>query len=949
MEFLSSFLRADDSERFMRNNWSGKMDLDLCNNFSIKIISAEEEYLTRIRNEVKIWHHSENGHLTSILVHGIDIVSYIDAVSRKNKNLEKRYGKGYTPLFYATVLNDVEAVRYLVNAGANRSVFNDYGTSITTWASKNCDGEIISILSGGRQVTWPVGERRRIENNAKMFKTWWRMDTQYDAVMASKNDCPILAYKVLSESWYNIEYRFDGGYTFLHLAFIFSAKTVIGLLLQNGASVETVSNSGLSLVDYVYLYGSNDDVKLLEENKLAKRKNTFQSILKEMVSSNDEKKEPLAEPIAEPLMEPEAEEPLAEEPIEEPVAETFPDEHEGERNRLRANIISNVGNSRWSSNSTHLRFLGAVERDDVKTVCDIVSLRGIDNKFSLGYTALFYSAIFGATKSMKYLLNNGADQNTKNYDGVFLSDWVVEYGCQKIKAVWNGLSDDNNRQNKMKIRDEINSRMIFLLTTEGKSRQYRCIRAAENDNLFTAMEIMAEKGFKIDEKFDGGYTFLSFAVIYDAYIIAQTLIESGADKKIKNDDGLSPEYFAKGYPKMLNILSGKPPASCAPIRVEQDVEYVVPTPKSKNKKSSKKGGERICVPDAKELARKHEQDKIWNMVENLDNDSMQYRCVLVAMTNSAEGAIELMISPDFYMDEIFEGGYTFLFYAVVYDAVDVVEQLLANGANKNVSNDERVNLIDWCYKNGSKDMIAKFSRQKTYGRSSGIVGHRLNHSGTEAFSPWMELAKMSRAETQDMWEEPLEKPLLEPSKYDAMKPWEELKSEPPSWHLKDPSSYYTPESSNKPRSEPSGNSGPESWEKPKSEASNKPCSEPSGNSGPVTTYKRDEKFLEKVMENLWNLVTIKDPNGEKKFADLLIAMMSGEKYDVVYIIKDDKFDTYELYDGYNLLHLAMIFDNVEAAKYLIENKIGTWGGNTLSPENWARMYASQEINDLFNE
>lgn len=216
------------------------------------------------------------------------------------------------------------------------------------------------------------------------------------------------------------------------------------------------------------------------------------------------------------------------------------------------------------------------------------------------------------------------------------------------------------------------------------------------------------------------------------------------------------------------------------------------------------------------------RDKILTRVSE---DEMSRMCLNLSITNDVEVAAGLLSSPDFSIDQKLDGGYTFLYYASIFDATEVVKLLLNAGANRDAVNDEGVKLSTWIRQYGSEKVISRFDESRVV---------------------------------------------------------------------------------------------------------------------KVSTHVRNVAYAEKLQRDLWNMATEQDPNGEKGFADVLMAMGNGNETDLVLAVRD--WET--LYDGYTLLHLAMIYDNTRIAKHLITYGFGQCGANVVPADVWARMYGSGEINDL---
>lgn len=222
------------------------------------------------------------------------------------------------------------------------------------------------------------------------------------------------------------------------------------------------------------------------------------------------------------------------------------------------------------------------------------------------------------------------------------------------------------------------------------------------------------------------------------------------------------------------------------------------------------------------------RDKI---LTHVSDDEMSRICLNLSITNDAEVAAELLFDPVFSIDQKLDGGYTFLYYASIFDATDVIELLLNVGANRDVVNDEGIKLSTWIRQYGSEKAISRFDESRSIR---------------------------------------------------------------------------------------------------------------------LTKFTRNIDYAKKLQRDLWNTATEQDPNGEKGFVDVLMAMENGNETDLILAVRD--WET--LYDGYTLLHLAMIYDNTRIAKHLVVHGLdqcpsGGRSTNVVPADVWARMYGSDEINDLF--
>ena len=89
--------------------------------------------------------------------------------------------------------------------------------------------------------------------------------------------------------------------------------------------------------------------------------------------------------------------------------------------------------------------------------------------------------------------------------------------------------------------------------------------------------------------------------------------------------------------------------------------------------------------------------------------------------------------------------------------------------------------------------------------------------------------------------------------------------------------------------------------------------------------------------------------GDMDLMTIIEIMPNGNVEEFMEIMFNERFEPDRLYDGYNLLHLAMIYNNVEVSQFLIENGMGDMSGPGIIPaKNWAEMYGSEKIRKLFS-
>lgn len=206
-----------------------------------------------------------------------------------------------------------------------------------------------------------------------------------------------------------------------------------------------------------------------------------------------------------------------------------------------------------SKNAQENLFLAAA-KGDANTVKALVT-QGveIDTKVKLGITPLMAAIFGGHQEIVKILLENGANPNFTNKDGISLLRYVIDQKkTSLLKLLLDANVDLSNKYNNLSIRqyaEQINFKEGAALIAIA---QENLLIASITNNDLEGLKLKLDKALINQKLTVNNKTLLYFAAISNKANIVSWLVENGADVNIDN-----PIYFSArfGFSKITKILT----------------------------------------------------------------------------------------------------------------------------------------------------------------------------------------------------------------------------------------------------------------------------------------------------------------------------------------------------------------------------------------------------------
>lgn len=578
-----------------------------------------------------------------------------------------------------------------------------------------------------------------------------------------------------------------------------------------------------------------------------------------------------------------------------------------------------------------------IKRDDNGLV-DLITDSNLDIVYENGFTPLFYALIIGHEKAIKHLVSRGASLEIVNDFGTPITDWTPRekfFGRSAFTSfgdqIWNEAISD-----RLKTREEVVA-----------------ISAMKRKELKDVIKILSTPGFQVDKKFKGGYTLLHYAAIYDFPLAVAYLLDNGADLSVKSDNGISVSEWIKNYgSKFVKMTTEGKYHECVKLEIAQTKE------------------------------------KLRAKIEGSYDSKIFSECIKAAKTDDVFLASNIISKSWRIVNMGFFDNYTFLYLAAIFDAPRVAAYLVANGANINACDSHGQKLSEWVLNFGASDVILaikgkndaeeikrdvrrefqdllagnfqKMLEMRT-GKLSAFIDGRCSFDVNIEYEGYsllfyvvvfnqVELAefliskganKFTRSHddislpywvkfngTKEMIAVFKEQKTEEGEKYGfgEMKKFlakiNKMVGEYGEKRAKVRKPLFIDELEAREKKTKSA------WAKI-----------PSTPENPRLTLIRNK--LEQTAKSL-------SSHGEDEMSKVIETIRKGDVEKFTEMIFAEAFDTTEKYGGYGLLHLAMIYDNVEVSKFLIENGMANVEeADTIPAKTWAEMYGSEKIRDLF--
>jgi ankyrin repeat protein len=155
-----------------------------------------------------------------------------------------------------------------------------------------------------------------------------------------------------------------------------------------------------------------------------------------------------------------------------------------------------------------------------------------------GFTPILYAAKYNPKPDViKYLINNNANINSTNEDGVSALMFASGYNSYEVVKT---LIDESTQVNK---RDLSGRNSIYYAATYNPDSKI--------------INLLVENGADVNSKNKKGLTPLMRASAFNNYEVVKVLIEHGADINSKTESGFTPILYAAKYsndPKVIDIL-----------------------------------------------------------------------------------------------------------------------------------------------------------------------------------------------------------------------------------------------------------------------------------------------------------------------------------------------------------------------------------------------------------
>lgn len=175
-------------------------------------------------------------------------VAEIKSLLARGFSIDSRDDKGETPLIKATVLDELQALKYLLENGADPSLQDNNGWNVLHWASLRGNPDVIELL---------ISHVPSIDSITNEGAT---------PLMVAAADCHNLqAVKCLLEKGADPSLQDNKGRNVLHCASLSGNPEVIELILDHVPSIDSVTNQGVTSLMIAAQFGRLQAVKYLLE------------------------------------------------------------------------------------------------------------------------------------------------------------------------------------------------------------------------------------------------------------------------------------------------------------------------------------------------------------------------------------------------------------------------------------------------------------------------------------------------------------------------------------------------------------------------------------------------------------------------------------------------------------------------------------------------------------
>jgi len=184
---------------------------------------------------------------------------------------------------------------------------------------------------------------------------------------------------------------------------------------------------------------------------------------------------------------------------------------------------------------TKIQFLEAARKSDFSTIQLYVEQGGnIEVNDNLGKTALIFACQYGKFDIVKYLIEKGANVNTRYKNGWATTALIT--ACSKDGQIYLEI-----------VKYLIDNGADIELTDND---QETALMWASRFNCLSIAKCLIENGANLEKKDKGGATALYYAVQYNCIEMIQYLIEKGADINTKVKSGLTPLMLVSMHNKL---------------------------------------------------------------------------------------------------------------------------------------------------------------------------------------------------------------------------------------------------------------------------------------------------------------------------------------------------------------------------------------------------------------